>query len=189
MMENQMEKGNVINVYGSAFIGCTIHNAMFPSVVKEARDQENETVEAEDVEERMENAAEGTTPKEEIPEGTNYYAPQKIISVFLCQAWFDEVSSDKKKYSGEWRENLMKALLESEYKDEIAAEWTDKGKRVQMKCKIVGVLIDAEVLKGSYRSVAKKLGLDDLKAESLARYMSNAKKQPYYDWLLELAKK
>lgn len=188
-MENQMEKGNVINVYGSAFIGCTIHNAMFPSVVKEAQNQENETVDVETVEEQIEDVAEGATPTDEVPEEPNYFAPQKNISVFLCQAWFDEVSSNKKKYSNEWRENLMKALLESEFKDVIAAKWTDKGKRGQMKCEIVGVLIDAEVLKGSYRSVAKKLGLDDLKAESLARYMSNAKKQSYYDCLLELTKR
>ena len=128
-----------------------------------------------------------TETPDDTPEVPNYFAPQKNISVFLCQDWFDEVSTNKKKYTSEWREKLMEALLESEYKDGIAAEWLQEGKRFQLKCAIVGILIDAKVLKGSYSSVAATLRLDDLKSASLARYMSKAKNQPYYEWLLAFA--
>ena len=81
----------------------------------------------------------------------------------------------------------MEALLASDYKDGIAKDWLQEGKRSQMKCAIVGILIDAKVLKGSYRSVAAKLGVDDLKPASLARYMSKAQNQPYYEWLKAFA--
>lgn len=130
--------------------------------------------------------------KTETPSGVleapNYFAPQKNLSVFLCQDWFDQVSTDKKKYTKEWREGLMEALLASEYKDGIAEEWLHKQKHTQMKCAIVAVLIDSRVLRGSYRSVAAKLRLDELKPASLARYMSKAKNLPYYECLLAFAK-
>ena len=124
-----------------------------------------------------------------VADEPNYFAPMKNIAVLLSQDWFDEVSANQKKFTKTWREILMSTLLDSEYKDDIAREWTDAKKRIQIKCHVVGALIDAKVIKGSYRAIASKMNLNEKKPASLARYMSNAKNQPYYDYLLALAKK
>lgn len=178
-VHNDHKKVLHIGSVGSNDIGKLI-GAFFSDEAEEAE------IEEQDPPEQVENKTE--TP-DDTPQELNYFAPQKNLSVFLCQDWFDEVSSNKKKYTCNWREKLMKALLESEYKDGIAKEWLHEKKRTQMKCAIVGVLIDAKVLKGSYRSVAATLRLDDLKPASLARYMSKAKNQPYYEWLKAIAEK
>lgn len=179
-IHNDHKKVLHIGTVGSDDIGKLI-GAFFKDDAEEAEvDEIDEQVSSKQVETK-------TGRPNGIPEEPNYFAPQKNLSVFLCQDWFDECSSNKKKYSCEWREGLMEALLESEYKDEIAKEWLQEGKRSQMKCAIVGILIDAKVLKGSYRSVGAKLGLDDVKSASLARYMSKAPNQPYYEWLKAFA--
>ncbi len=113
----------------------------------------------------------------------NYFGPKNSLSIMLCKEWFDEVSANKRKYTREWREKLMEALLDSEYKDEIAIRWEDNKKQIQMRCEIVGTLIDAKVIKGSYRMVAALLPIKDVKPDSMARYMSNAVNQSYYEWL------
>lgn len=176
-IHNDHKKVLHIGTVGSNDIGKLI-GAFFKYEAEEAEIEEQEPLK------QVENKTEA--PDDTLQE-LNYFAPQKNISVFLCQDWFDEVSTNKKKYTSEWREKLMEALLESEYKDGIAEDWLQEGKRSQLKCTIVGILIDAKVLKGSYRSVAATLRLDDLKSASLARYMSKAKNQPYYEWLLAFA--
>ena len=176
-VHNDHKKVLHISTVGSKDIGKLI-GAFFSDEAEEVEPEEQ------DPPKQVENKTE--TPNDASQE-LNYFAPQKNLSVFLCQDWFDECSSNKKKYTCNWREKLMKALLESEYKDGIAEEWLQEKKRTQMKCAIVGILIKAKVLKGSYRSVAAKLGLDDLKSASLARYMSKAKNQPCYEWLKAFA--
>jgi len=173
-------QGNYVDVHDNEVVNLSIEKA----TVKLQDDAEVTEIEEQDPPKQVENKTE--TP-DDTPEVPNYFAPQKNISVFLCQDWFDEVSSNKKKYTRKWRVGLMEALLESEYKDGIAEDWLQEGKRSQLKCAIVGILIDAKVLKGSFRSVAVKLGVDDLKSASLARYMSKAKNLPYYEWLKAFA--
>ena len=181
------EEKHIINVYGFANIGCTMENVTFQTLVQSESVEEGG--EEEVVEDSVDFAEADITSEKEPREEPNYFAPQKNICVFLCQEWFDEVSSDQKKYTRKWREKMMEALMNSEYIEDIADEWTKAGKRNQIKCEIVGCLIDAGVIKSSYNALSSMLDIKGVKSESLARYMSNAKKRPYYDWLLEYVKR
>lgn len=184
-MKKKNDETSVINVYGFANIGCTIVEPMYQTVVQGASTRDS----AEEVEEVNDSLIEEEDIcKEAKPESPNYFAPQKNITVLLCQDWFEEVCSNKKKYTLAWREKMVEALLNSEYKDEIAEAWNLSNKRIQLKCEIVGVLIDAGIIKGSYNKVAPRLGIENVKNETLAKYMGYAKKQPYYDWLLAFMK-
>jgi hypothetical protein len=183
----EQEEKQIINVYGIANIGCTMEHVTFQTLVQgeTAEERGEEEVAVERVEEPAE---EDMTLEKEPREEPNYFAPQKNLCVFLCQAWFDEVSSDPKKYTPKWREKMTEALMNTAYKDDIAAEWANVAKRNQIKCEIVGGLIDAGVIISSYNAISSRLDIKEVKSESLARYMSNAKKRPYYDWLLEYVK-
>lgn len=113
----------------------------------------------------------------------NYFAPKKALLAILNDAWFDGVSVDKRKYNIIWRQSLVEALMKSDYAKDIATEWTKVGKRLQIKCAFVGALKDVGVLTGSYNSIAPKLGVTDIDAASLAKYMGYGKKKSYYEWL------
>ena len=80
--------------------------------------------------------------------------------------------------------------LESEWKGLIADEWSKEKKRLMLKCKIIGVLIDAGVLRGNYNQLAKVLPeKEGKKAASLAEYMGKGKKEPYADWIIAYVNK
>ena len=118
----------------------------------------------------------------------NYYAPQAMITELLSKRWFDEVCTKKSSFTPQWREDMMSALMKSEYGRDIAAEWADPNKRIQVKCKLVGALKDAGVIQGSYNSLAPRLDIDEVESASLAKYMGEGKKQSYFEWLKEYAK-
>ena len=153
---------------------------------------------ADDAEEAEVGVIDGQVPLKHVEKETvtpndasqepNYFAPQKNLSVFLCQDWFDQVSTNKNKYTKKWREGLMEALLASQYRDEIALLWTEPEKRLQLKCTIVGIMKDAGIIKGSYNALAPRLGIDEVESASLAKYMGYGKKQAFYDWLIERLK-
>ena len=91
------------------------------------------------------------------------------------------------RYNQQWTDGFVSALMASEYKDGIAMDWAIQGKRrkvTQIKGYIVGLLSDAGVLKGSYDSIASKVGLTD-DPRSFSRYMSQGKKQPFAQWVLD----
>lgn len=115
----------------------------------------------------------------------NYYAPQAMITELLSKRWFDEVCTKKSSFTPKWREDMMVALMKSEYGKDIATEWADPNKRIQVKCKLVGALKDAGVIKGSYNSLAPRLDIDEIESASLAKYMGEGKKQSYFEWLKE----
>lgn len=117
----------------------------------------------------------------------NYYAPQTMITELLSKRWFDEVCTKKSAFTPKWREDMMAALMKSEYGTDIATEWADPNKRIQVKCKLVGALKDAGVIKGSYNSLAPRLDIDEVESASLAKYMGEGKKQSYFEWLKEYA--
>jgi hypothetical protein len=113
----------------------------------------------------------------------NHFAPKKALQSMLNDAWFDGVSVDKRKYNIIWRQSLVEALMKSDYAKDIATEWTEVGKRLQVRGAFVGALKDVGVLAGSYNSIAPKLGVTDIDAASLAKYMGYGKKKSYYEWL------
>ena len=177
-IHNDHKKVLHIETVGSNDIGKLI-SAFFADDAEEA-----------EVEEKVvpEQAGSKTETPDGSPEAPNYFAPKKNLSVFLCQDWFDQVSTNKNKYTKKWREGLMEALMNSQYQDEIAMLWGDSEKRLQVKCAIVGTLKDAGVIKGSYNALAPRLGIDEVESASLAKYMGYGKKQAFYDWLIERLK-
>lgn len=117
-------------------------------------------------------------------EELNYFAPTKNLQELLRQPWFKALRTDEC-YNQQWTDGFVSALMASEYKDGIAQDWAVQGKRrkvTQIKGYIVGLLSDAGVLKGSYDSIAVKIGLTD-DPRSFSRYMSQGKKQPFAAWV------
>ena len=117
-------------------------------------------------------------------EELNYFAPTKNLQELLRQPWFKALRTDER-YNQQWTDGFVSALMASEWKDGIALDWAIQGKRrkvTQIKGYIVGLLSDAGVLKGSYDSIAAKIGLTD-DPRSFSRYMSQGKKQPFAEWV------
>ena len=126
---------------------------------------------------------EDENPQVAEKEEKNYFAPMKNLEMLLKGDWFKECRTDGK-YNAKWIDGLVEALMESEWKDLIADEWSVKNKRLMLKCKIIGVLKDAGVLRGSYNQLSKVLpDKGGKKAASLAEYMGKGKHEPYADWI------
>ena len=126
---------------------------------------------------------EDENPQVAEKEEKNYFAPMKNLEMLLKGDWFKECRTDGK-YNAKWIDGLVGALMESEWKDLIADEWSVKDKRLMLKCKIIGVLKDAGVLRGSYNQLSKVLpDKGGKKAASLAEYMGKGKHEPYADWI------
>jgi hypothetical protein len=127
---------------------------------------------------------EDENPQVAEKEEKNYFAPMKNLEMLLKGDWFKECRTDGK-YNAKWISGLVEALMESEWKDLIADEWSVKNKRLMLKCKIIGVLKDAGVLRGSYNQLSKVLpDKGGKKAASLAEYMGKGKHEPYADWII-----
>ena len=126
---------------------------------------------------------EDENPQVAEKEEKNYFAPMKNLEMLLKGDWFKECRTDGK-YNAKWIDGLVEALMESEWKELIADEWSVKNKRLMLKCKIIGVLKDAGVLRGSYNQLSKVLpDKGGKKAASLAEYMGKGKNEPYADWI------
>jgi hypothetical protein len=133
-------------------------------------------------------AAEPTEPTSAAQQPLNLFAPKKNLQELLRGAWFAEVRSNAR-YDAAWTDAFVEALMQSEHGEEIAREWAVKGersKRTQLKAYVAGLLKDAGVLRGSYDAIAAKIDPNDQK-RSFSRYMSQGKRQPYADWVLENA--
>ena len=126
---------------------------------------------------------EDVKPQAAEEEEKNCFAPGKNLQRLLKEDWFKEWRANDK-YTAKWIDGLVEALMESEWKDLIADEWSVK-KRLMLKCKIIGLLKDAGVLRGNYNQLSKVLpDKEDKKAASLAEYMGKGKKEPYADWII-----
>lgn len=135
-------------------------------------------------------AAEQPQPTSAAEQPLNLFAPKKNLQELLRGAWFAEVRSNAR-YDAAWTDAFVEALMQSEHGEEIAREWAVKGersKRTQLKAYVAGLLKDAGVLRGSYDAIAAKIDPNDQK-RSFSRYMSQGKRQPYADWVLENAQK
>lgn len=137
-----------------------------------------------------EDAAAEPQPTSAAQQPLNLFAPKKNLQELLRGAWFAEVRSNAR-YDAAWTDAFVEALMQSEHGEEIAREWAVKGersKRTQLKAYVAGLLKDAGVLRGSYDAIAAKIDPNDQK-RSFSRYMSQGKRQPYADWVLENAQK
>ena len=116
----------------------------------------------------------------------NFFAPKKSLQELLKQDWLAEIRADEK-YDVNWTGAFIEALMSSPFGNKIACDWDDKGRHgkcTQIKGYILGLLKDEGVLKGSYDSIAARVGLTD-EPRTLSRYMGQGKKQPYAAWVKE----
>ena len=123
-------------------------------------------------------------PPEEQQTPLNYFAPTKNLKVLLKQDWFKDLRT-KEEYDEVWTDNFVNALMSSEWKDGIARDWCAGVKRrkvKKIKGYIIGLLADASVLKGSYDSIAKTVGID-IGRRTFSKYMGMGKNQPYAEWV------
>ena len=120
-------------------------------------------------------------------EEKNYFAIVKNLSEKLMKDWFWDFRTEKK-YNRSWIENFLNALMESEWGDVIFKEWRKESSRLKLICKIIGTLIDANVLDVSYNAVAPMLNQEELPSDTLAKYIGLGKKQDYFTWICEYVK-
>ncbi len=142
------------------------------------------TTDAEEADDEEPDNKPTAAPAPEEP--LNLFAPKKNLQELLKGAWFAEVRTDGK-YDARWTDAFVETLMQSEYGEGIARQWAVKGgrnKRDQIKGYVVGVLKDAGVLKGSYDSIARKIGITE-KPRTFSSYMGDGKKQPYAEWVQE----
>jgi hypothetical protein len=128
------------------------------------------------------------TRKEDSEDVLNYFAPAKNLKVLLTEEWFGMLTADEKRFTTKWLHGFVDALMASEWRDQIASDWTVADKRLGLKCMIIGLLKDAGVIRGSYNSIAKLLDMDNEKPATLAKYMGMGKKQPYAEWIADYVK-
>ena len=116
-------------------------------------------------------------------EEPNYFQTGRFLKRILNEEWFDELRTHQR-FTHKWREAMVDALMESEHKDLLGEMWEDLNKREKLKGYVIGCLKDAHVIDGSYDGIARCLGYEKTEARTLSRYMSDGKKQPFYDWIL-----
>ena len=127
--------------------------------------------------------------QQEAPESAlNYFAPAKNLKVLLTEEWFGMLTTDEKRFTPKWIHGFVDALMASEWREQIAADWAVTDKRLGLKCMIVGMLKDAGVIRGSYNSIAKLLDMDGENPATLAKYMGMGKKQPFAEWITSYVK-
>ena len=123
--------------------------------------------------------------------GLNYFAPMKNLQVMLCEEWFDKVSADKRKYTTAWREKFVADLMASEYRDKIAENWAKSDQRLQIKGRMVGALIAADVINKKALAVARtyyNINENTSEVKTLAKYMGDSRKEYYTDWIVDYVK-
>lgn len=122
------------------------------------------------------------------PPKLNYFAPTKNLKVLLQEEWFGMLTTDEKRFTTQWTNAFVDALMASEWREQIASDWTVPDKRLGLKCMLIGTLKDAGVVKGSYNSIAKLLDMDGENPATLAKYMGMGKKQPFAEWVTDYVK-
>ena len=145
-----------------------------------------QTVDAEVVDVEIDGSDTKENKHKTPPEELSIFAPKKNMQELLKQKWFADVRTDEK-YDAEWTDGFIEALMASEHRDGIARDWAVQGKRnkrTQIKGYVVGLLVDAGVLKGSYDGIAARVRLTD-DPRSFSRYMGEGKRQVYADWVKE----
>ena len=130
-------------------------------------------------------AADEEEPALPQAEELNYFAPAKMLKVMLQKDWFLDKRTDAR-YSFEWIDGFVDALMASKWKTMIAQEWSHKDKRLCVRGNIIGTLAAAGVIKGSDLSIAAAVTESDRKTvKTFAVYIGRGKKKPYSDWVNE----
>ena len=117
----------------------------------------------------------------------NYFAPKKILQDMLLMEWFDEASADKKKFTKEWRNQMLEELMVSDCRDEVAKAWANKDLRLQVKGHVMGAMTKGGAfLKNKYTPIARiyyGTREDTKESITLAKYMGEYVKTYYGEWI------
>ena len=164
-----------IDNVGSNDLGKVI-KAFFNDDAEDAEVEENRGI----------DAPSSTSDSKQIEqEEPNYFQPTRRLKDLLKQDWLKETRANDK-YDEAWTDAFVEALMETEWKDGIARDWVVEGKRnkvTQIKGYIVGLLVDNDVVKGSYDSIAAEIEGLRVKPRTFSRYMGKGGGQPYADWV------
>jgi hypothetical protein len=121
-------------------------------------------------------------------EDANTFGIVNSLTRLMQQAWFKEFRTDKK-YDAVWIEKFLGDLMKSEWGHVILLEWENARRRPKLKCKIIGAMKDAGILKSDYQTIAEKIDMgNELPAETHANYMGYGKAQPYFEWICDNVK-
>ena len=121
-------------------------------------------------------------------EDTNTFGIVNSMTRLMQQTWFKDFRADKK-YDNAWIEKFLDDLMKSEWGRVILQEWENARRRPKLKCKIIGAMKDAGVLKSDYQTIAEKMDMgNELPAETHANYMGYGKAQPYFEWICDNVK-
>ena len=141
------------------------------------------------------NPKDGPSQLQGSPEsnpGLNYFAPKRILLDLLEMEWFDKVCIDKKRFTMQWRNQLMEDLMASEHRDKIAKDWANKDLRLQVKGHIMGALAAAGVFKERALAIARIYygtgALNTKEVKTLAKYMGDSRKEYYREWVIKYVK-
>ena len=121
-------------------------------------------------------------------EETNTFGIVNSLTRLMQQPWFKEFRTDPK-YDDAWIEQFLDNLIKSEWRHGILQEWENARRRSKLKCKIIGAMRDAGILKSDYQTIAEKINMgNELPAETHANYMGYGKAQPYFEWICDYVK-
>jgi hypothetical protein len=173
----------IVNVFGDV--------VQFKEVKVYPNESKTDAPDAVVVDETCESEADAVVAEEASvdEQALNFEAPKINLQQLLRQEWFENLRSNDK-YSADWTDAFVEALMASEYSEAIARQWNNGGKLdrcTQVKGYVLGLLKDADVLKGSYDNIADRVNLMD-NHRSFSRYMANGKKQPFAPWVKEYVK-
>lgn len=129
----------------------------------------------------------------EQEEELNYFQPTNHLKRLLADDCISDFVSDHQ-YTGKWFEAFVDALMASECRDEIARDWSIRGKndkRDLIRGYVIGCLKDAGVLNGSYQKIAEAIvGSEyyksvngDKNGKTFAAYLGRGKNQSFSDWI------
>ena len=177
-----MEERRKKRAFGVTFTG----NVTFQGPMFDIHDNEHVHLSAEKMpceeqtDELMEMATDITQPPDE--EELNYFLPTLHLKRLGNMEWYKACRTNAT-YSVKWWEDVVDALMEGEWRDTIARDWSDHRKRIEVRGYFMGIMKDGGALKGSYDSISMVAHIIS-NTRTFSRYMSRAKKKPYYTWLL-----
>ena len=137
---------------------------------------------------RLQEAEAAAAARVKESEKLNFFAPKKNLQIMLADRWFGAMTTDDQCYTTRWTDAFVDALMRSEWGEQLARDWAVQDKRLTLKCMIIGLLKDADVLHGSYNQIAKLLDFNGENAATLAKYMGQGKKQLFADWVMGYVK-
>lgn len=131
-------------------------------------------------------------PKRQTVAKVDKFTPRQRLQDLLNQGWFDKFSTNKKKYTQKWRNQMVEDLMQTEYGTEIAQIWSKKvrGKSQVTKIKmgLVGALLDLNVIKDAKNKIVAGINIGNYKPNTLIDYMGEKGYKSYKDWLREYLK-